>query len=172
MECSWSPDVCVHCEQPISGGTSGAYYCSQSCRLANIPSSNVSSKTNSPSGSSSSTRPSKPYTRETALQLQPAIDFSSYRLASSSYNAPRRSVYSQPLYSSSPFPGNSNSSRFAAPPPRVLTPSTSRSSLSSVSSNSSQCSGLSDRTRDELRSYSNSFDLIRNWKRRMTSNYP
>ncbi|KAI4225282.1 MAG: hypothetical protein L6R36_004026 [Xanthoria steineri] len=167
MDSSWSHDVCIHCEQPIDQGA----YCSQQCKLANCttfacPSSN---KTTSPSTSNSSCNSSNPHPRESGFQLSPAIDFSSLRTTYTSSNATRGPAYGQASYFASPFPGNANSSRFV-PSQRVLTPSTSRSSLSSVSSNSSQCSGLSDQARNELRGYSNSFDLIRNWKRRMASN--
>lgn len=163
MDSSWSPNVCIHCEQPIDDGT----YCSQQCKLANCPTmSGSSSRTTSPSTAHSS----YPHPRDSGcFQLSPAIDFSSIRPAYPSSNVTRGPTYGQPSYFSSPFPGNANSSRFV-PTPRVLTPSTSRSSLSSVSSRSSQCSGLSDKARNELRGYSNSFDLIRNWKRRMASN--
>ena len=166
MDSTWSPDVCINCEQPTENGA----YCSQRCKLANYqPSSCTSSKATSPTTSESSTHTSNAFDRESGFQLPPAIDFSSYRTGYPSSNPTRGPAYGQPSYFSSPFPGNANSSRFA-PSQRVLTPSTSRSSLSSVSSNSSQCSGLSDKAQNELRSYSNSFDLIRNWKRRMASN--
>lgn len=170
MDSAWSPSVCVHCEEPIVGeGT----YCSQACRLANLETSScTSSKTTTPMTPSSSTSSSTStifYPRHTGFSLPPALDFSSSRIGSQSWNPTARPTLNQPTYFSSPFPGNVNSSRFTAPP-RVLTPSTSRSSLSSVSSSSSQCSHLSDQARKELRSYSNSFDLIRNWKRRMASN--
>ncbi|KAI4277397.1 MAG: hypothetical protein L6R38_005461 [Xanthoria sp. 2 TBL-2021] len=166
MDSSWSHDVCIHCEQPLDQGA----YCSQQCRLANCHTFSCnSSKTTSPSTSNSSTHSSDASPRDSGFQLSPAIDFSSLRTAYPSSTATRGPVYGQPSYFSSPFPGNANSSRFV-PSQRVLTPSTSRSSLSSVSSSSSQCSGLSDQARNELRGYSNSFDLIRNWKRRMASN--
>ncbi|KAL8780402.1 MAG: hypothetical protein Q9213_006487 [Squamulea squamosa] len=165
MDSSWSNDVCINCEQPIDNGT----YCSQQCKLANYqPSSCTSSKVTSPSTSDSSSRSSNPNTRDAGLQLPPAFDFSSYRAVYASSNIVRGPIYSPSSYMPSPFPGNANSSR-CVPSQRVLTPSTSRSSLSSVSSNSSQCSGLSDQARNELRSYSNSFDTFRNWKRRMAS---
>lgn len=166
MDSAWSQNVCVHCEEPIVGeGT----YCSQSCRLANLETSScTSSKTPTPVASSSSNNTSF-YPRHTGFSLPPALDFSSSRVGSQSLNLTGRQTYTQSTYFPSPFPGNVNSSRFT-PPPRVLTPSTSRSSLSSVSSTSSQCSHLSDQARKELRSYSNSFDLIRNWKRRMAAN--
>lgn len=164
MDSSWSPNVCLHCEEPILGdGT----YCSQSCFLANLDiSSCTSSKAVSPPASSSSTN-SYPSARHTGFNLQPAIDFSTNKTATSSLNATGRPTYGHSSSFSSTFPGNLNSSRFV-PPTRVLTPSTSRSSLSSVSSSSSQCSNLSDQAQKELRSYSNSF--VRNWRRRMTSN--
>ncbi|KAI9850029.1 MAG: hypothetical protein M1838_006169 [Thelocarpon superellum] len=52
---------------------------------------------------------------------------------------------------------------------RSLTPSSSGSSLSSLQSSSTRDSTcLSDQARHELRSYANSFDQARDWKRRVT----
>lgn len=165
MDSSWSQDVCLHCEQPASGN-----WCSEYCRLANLDTrSCTSSNAVSPSTPIPSTQPSKSTARPNGFYLPPALDFPPRGTASPSLDGRGKSTYGQTSYFSSPFPGSINSSRFTTPP-RVLTPSTSRSSLSSVSSSSSQCSSLSDQAQRELRSYSNSFDLIRNWKRRMASN--
>lgn len=166
MDPSWSQDVCVHCEQPCSGN-----WCSEHCRLANLDtSSRASSQAVSPSTPSSTAQSSSPHSRNNGFYLPPALDFPSRGTGSLPSNTKGRWTHSsQHSYFPGPFPGSINSSRFV-PPPRALTPSTSRSSLSSVSSNSSQCSSLSDQAQNELRSYSNSFDLIRNWKRRMASN--
>ena len=172
MESNWSLDYCLACDRQ----TNGTLYCSQVCRLAELETSSCSSsEAASPADAGSQAQPSRPFARKSAFQLQPAFDFSSFRMpsTSSTLTSSRAPGSAQPSYPASPFPGNANSSRFASPQ-RVLTPSTSRSSLSSVSSNRSSLSSnsmqtrcLSDQARTELRSYSNSFDLIRNWKRRM-----
>ena len=52
---------------------------------------------------------------------------------------------------------------------RVLSPSSSQTSLSSLQSNSSSKSAMSDRFQDELRDYASCFDQVRDLKRRMTS---
>jgi hypothetical protein len=52
---------------------------------------------------------------------------------------------------------------------RTLNASSSRSSLSSVSSaSSSNNSGISDQALSQLQGYANSFDHVRDWKRRVT----
>lgn len=52
---------------------------------------------------------------------------------------------------------------------RVLSPSSSQTSLSSLQSNSSSKSAMSDRFQNELRDYASCFDQVRDLKRRMTS---
>jgi hypothetical protein len=51
---------------------------------------------------------------------------------------------------------------------RTLNASSSRSSLSSVSSAASNNSGISDQALSQLQGYANSFDHVRDWKRRVT----
>lgn len=170
MDSSWSPDVCLHCEQPASGN-----WCSEYCRLANLDTTSItSSKAASPSTLSPSAQSSNSGVRPNRFYLPPALEFPPRRTASPAPTSTGgRPIYSQNSSFSGAFPGNVNSSRFTSippPPSRALTPSTSRSSLSSISSSSSQRSSLSDQAQKELRIYSNSFDLIRNWKRRMASN--
>jgi hypothetical protein len=52
--------------------------------------------------------------------------------------------------------------------PRVLTPSSSRSSLTSVQS-SSAGDAISSQARSNLQDYTNSFDQVRDWRRRRTT---
>lgn len=47
--------------------------------------------------------------------------------------------------------------------------SSSQTSLSSLRSNTSQLSILSDHVRNELRDYASCFDQVRDWKRRLTT---
>lgn len=171
MDAAWSPDYCLACDKQTTGGA----YCSQVCRLADLETSSCTSSESIPSATVGYS-PSTPSTStwNSGLQLQPAFNFSAYRspftssTLTSSTSSQSRST-GQTSYLANSFPGNMNSSRLPSPP-RALAPSTSRSSLSSISSNTSQTGCMSDRTRTELRSYSNSFDLIRNWRRRMASN--
>ena len=172
MDAAWSPDYCLFCDRQTTGGT----YCSQVCRLADLETSSCTSASESVSPAAAAASPCPPSThnRNSGLQLQPAFNFSAYRTSYSSTTS-ANSMFSQseprsqPSYFANSFRSNLDSSRFPSPQ-RALAPSTSRSSLSSISSNTSQTSCLSDQARTELRGYSNSFDLIRNWKRRMASN--
>ncbi|CAI7596731.1 unnamed protein product [Penicillium viridicatum] len=53
-------------------------------------------------------------------------------------------------------------------PSRILSVSSSQTSLSSLKSNTSN-SNVADRLQDELRDYASSFDQVRDLKRRMTT---
>lgn len=163
MDSKWSPDYCLSCDRQTSGGA----YCSQACRLADLETSSCGSEPSSPTTPfGASVNPSS----GSGFYLQPAFDFAAYRPSTvspsqaalreaSAAQMPRFTSSFQTVTPSVPFP----------PPNRVLTPSSSRSSLSSISSNSSTGGCLSAQARSELRGYSNSFDVIRNWKRRMNS---
>lgn len=166
MDSNWSPDYCLACDRQTSAGA----YCSQACRLADLETSScASSEASSPSLEESSfwarsTSPSK-----SAFYLQPAFDFGAYKSTRSLSPSSRRKVITHPTASFS------TSFQTQTPPnplpqsQRVLTPSSSQSSLKSVRSNVSQNIGLSAQAKTELRGYTDSFDCIRNWKRRMNS---
>ncbi|KAJ5086300.1 hypothetical protein NUU61_007607 [Penicillium alfredii] len=66
--------------------------------------------------------------------------------------------------SSDPIDSTSN-----PPSSLILSSSASQTSLSSLKSQASHSSSLSDRLQDELRDYASSFDPVRDLKRRMTS---
>ena len=167
MDSKWSPDYCLACDRQTSGGA----YCSQACRLADLETASCGSEPSSPTTPALSpfwacTNPST----GSGFYLQPAFDFAAYRPSTitpsqaaqreaSAAQMPRFTTSFQTVTPSIPF-SSSN---------RVLTPSSSRTSLSSISSNASAAGYLSVQARTELRSYSNSFDVIRNWKRRMNS---
>ena len=155
-ELTWSLDYCLACDRQTQGET----YCSQSCRLADLETSSRNW-----SGSTSSiicTSSSENTTRGSGFYLSPAIDFSSYK-TSNTPSSPAASQLSSPL--TSYFPGFTS---LQAGVSKTLTPSSSHSSLSSTQSSSSQASPLSDQARTELLGYTNSFDHVRNWKRRQT----
>lgn len=167
MESNWSPDYCLACDRQTSAGA----YCSQACRLADLETSSCASEPSSPrsledsSFWARSTSPSK-----SGFYLQPAFDFGAYQ-STCSRSTSRRTVVTHPTASFStsfhtqtpPNPLPSSSSH------RALTPSSSHSSLKSVQSSVSQSISLSVQAKTELRGYTDSFDCIRNWKRRMNS---
>jgi len=175
----WSPDFCLSCDRE----TSGEAYCSQACRLADLETSSCGSEPASPT--SARPPPSHPNSGS-GFYLPPAFNFSAYRSSSIPPSPPathtsshtQTSFFSnQTTYFSSPQPrsqsvssqGTSSTSMHGAAPKRILTPSSSRTSLNSLQSISTQGSHLSDQARNELRSYTSSFDQVRDWKRRMTA---
>ncbi|KAF8421940.1 hypothetical protein EV426DRAFT_699427 [Tirmania nivea] len=170
----WSPDFCLSCDrQSVNGGA----YCSQSCRLADLErASGGSSAASSPQTSPTSW--STPTPQANGFYLPPALNFSamSSRQASSASSSPRGSISSSTppslVYQSAQQPtqtGYTFASYSQNRQSSTLYSSPSRTSLSSMQSSSQQDSGyLSDKARNELRDYASSFDLVRDWKRRMT----
>ena len=165
MDSNWSPDYCLACDRQ----TSGEAYCTQACRLADLETSSCASEPESPTSLGESSF----WARSTSLSksgfyLQPAFDFGAYRSTSISSGSRR----SQPTHPISSFSSNFQTQTPPNPLPsskQTLTPSSSHSSLSSMQSKSSQTVCLSAQAKSELRSYTNSFDCIRNWRRRMNS---
>jgi hypothetical protein len=147
---SWEHQFCLSCDRQ----TDGATYCSESCRLSDFEKS--TSTTSTPATSPGSTNTSFAWTAprsQTKFFLSPAYDFSN----------------AQP-YGSTPLPQSylprrSESSSSA----RVLTPSSSHSSLCSLQSTSSTGSDttpLSDKARKQLRDYASSFEHAQLQRRR------
>ena len=161
MELNWVPDYCLACDKQIESET----YCSQSCRLADLE------KSSNWSGSAWPTTPawtSSDSNRGSGFYLSPAFNFAAYKTpqATPDWPASGKSASGQTSYFSASSTTQNASSR-------TLSPSSSRSSLNSTttttsSSISSPQNPLSEEARMELRSYTNSFDSTRNWKRRMT----
>lgn len=154
MELTWSLDYCLACDRQ----TQGEAYCSQTCRLADLETSATWSGPTSPTTCTSSTNAN----RGSGFYLSPAIDFTASKPSSTSLSN-LASQSSSPL--SSYFPKNSSSQTNVS---KTLTPSSSQSSLSSTQSSPSQSRTISDQDRAELLGYTNAFDNVRNWKRRMT----
>ena len=178
----WSHDFCLSCDKQTSEGI----YCSQACRLADLekagasepvsPAWNFSSGTEAAAWQfqSSSTKPAS-----SQFQLQPPVNFAAYRSSSSRIesppSSPRSAAPKHPQYLSSatnnartaPAPLSRTQSDYPQIRTRGLYSSSSRSSLSSISS-SNTAQGLSDQALTQLRIYSNSFDHVRDWKRRVT----
>ena len=157
VEIEWSFDYCLACDRQTAGGA----YCCQTCRLADLETSSCGSEPVSPSTAGVFSPP-----KGSSLNQSPSFDSVAHRrLNCYAPSLPPRAQASQPITYFSAQTVATN----ATPANRVLSPSSSHSSLSSTSSKSSQSCHLSAQARTELRGYSNSFDLIRNWRRRMTS---
>lgn len=154
MELTWSLDYCLACDRQTQGET----YCSQSCRLADLEASSTWSAPTSPTTCKSSTNT----TQGAGFYLSPAIDFAAYKASTTSLFPSANQLSSPPT---SYFPSHTSSQVAAT---KTLTPSSSTSSLNSTQSTPSQASPLSEQARTQLLGYTNSFDNIRNWKRRMT----
>jgi len=192
-EMDWSHDFCLYCDKQTSEGV----YCSQACRLADLekagasepvsPAWNFSSGTTSPSWHFSSETSasswqfpsSSSHAGAAQFQLQPPVNFAAYRSSTSRKESPPTSPRAlAPSKQSKYFEAATTA---VTVPPRLsraktdtyqsrnrsLYTSSSRSSLSSVSS-ASTAQGLSDQAITQLRGYSNSFDHVRDWKRRVT----
>ncbi|MCJ1336751.1 hypothetical protein MMC09_002029 [Bachmanniomyces sp. S44760] len=156
----WSLDYCLACDRQ----TAGEAYCSQTCRLADHETSSGGSELSSPASNGPSTPSVVVSQSPSGFYLPPAFDFSAYRSTIFPVSNPQRTTLPLNLSSSTQrFPTDSE------PSPRVLTPSSSRSSLTSIQSSASSQNCLSEQARSELREYTNSFDQVRDWRRRMTS---
>ena len=148
----WSPDYCLSCDRQTEGGA----YCSQACRLADRE------KAKSPSQLSSSASSTASSTN--GFYLPPAVNFSAYKTPTPSrgfdtsyhYYPTNNGTYFAPA-ASAPRPSQSQQ--------RSLTPSSSRSSLASATS---QTPGISAQAASQLTYYARNFDQVREIKRRMT----
>jgi len=162
MDCF--PDYCLACDKQIVDGL----YCSQACRLADLERAG-STPTSPLTPLSMSLAPphwdAAPLDYAATFQLSPTFDFTSRTSLH-----PNVSLGS-PL-SSEPRPQRSALQHtYSTPvtPRRSLTPSSSRSSLSSNSSSlrSREASaGLSEEAKNELKGYFDSFEHIRERRRR------
>lgn len=151
----WSPDYCLSCDRQISEGA----YCSQACRLADLE------KAKSPSQLSSSASSTGSSTN--GFYLPPAVNFSAYKAPTPSRGFDT-SYHYYPTNNGTYFaPAQSASARSSQPQQqqRSLTPSSSRSSLAS---STSQTTGISAQAASQLNYYARNFDQVREIKRRMT----
>ncbi|KAL1967497.1 hypothetical protein VTN77DRAFT_3012 [Rasamsonia byssochlamydoides] len=154
MTTEWSLDFCLVCDRQTLGGA----YCSQACRLAELdqffPESGLSSPTNynNTQPMFGANTPRSPLTSIVDFPVghAPAV------LTSQMPVSPGHGASKQLL----------NSTQYLT---HGLTLSSSQTSLSSLRSNASQSSTLSDYVRNELRDYASCFDQVRDWKRRLTT---
>jgi len=154
MPSEWSKEYCLTCE---AEAPHGAVYCSQACRLAEMPTGSCSSSPKTAPSSSSSAALGGFY-------LPPALNFSTLSSKSSMLPStiPSPTTRSYPTWSHTSVRKNSS--------PYGLHPSPSHTSLSSVPSQHSQfeTAYLSEKSLRELNDYANCFDQVRDTKRRMT----
>lgn len=161
----WCTNFCLSCDQQ----TDGAAYCSQGCRLADLDRVNASSsfEPSSPLSASShisSSRTSSP-TTPSFFHLAPAIDFSTFRSSPVSFSQPPVTAATAARMSlqrsmTSP-PGNSSTTT------SQLRTSPSGASLASMqSTRSTNRNSLSQQSKNDLFAYANSFDQVRDLKRR------
>ncbi|KAI1107304.1 hypothetical protein F4804DRAFT_195031 [Jackrogersella minutella] len=152
---SWVPEYCLACDSQ----TDGATYCSESCRLSDFEktSSAASTPVTTPGLTSPSSYNWTAPRSQSKFYLPPAYDFSNAK-----------------PYGSTPLPQSylsqrSESSSSTSSSARILTPSSSHSSLCSLRSTSSSGSEgvqLSDKAKKQLRDYASSFELTRPQQRR------
>lgn len=172
-EMSWSPNYCLNCDKQ----TVEPHYCSQICRLEDLEKSALSISNNTHHSSSYTSSTFSTTVPARSIQLPPAFNFAAYRQGnlSTSYSppsSPRSSATAQQLQSAARYyttPSAPSIYRSVSEYPsrkRSLNTSTSRSSLSSMASTSTN--GLSDEAISELQKYSNAFDHMRDYKRRVT----
>ena len=145
----WSHDFCLSCDRQMEGGT----YCSQACRLADLEKAGQQQPALSSSASSTSSS-------NNGFYLPPAVNFSQYKGPSTSRGFDMGPSNAYHYYSAA-------NGSYVAPPTagqRSLTPSSSRSSLSSNSSTTQ--SGITAQAASQLNNYVRSFDQTREQKRR------
>lgn len=155
-------DFCLACDRE-----SDSLYCSQACRLADL------SKASLPPSPTSSNLPSNQ--TSSSLACSGLGTGSGYVLAPAFKFPDRTPGYSQPTAAdgarpqSSYFMGSSaEQSSEDSQPQRSLSPSSSRSSLSSTGS-SSNPNVISERAKLELQEYFSSFDHAKAAKRRQSN---
>ena len=162
MEPSWSLDYCLTCDSQTSEGA----YCSQRCRLLDVASG--SKNIPPPSPTHDSIHSNTTTSQTSGFHLAPAFNFSAYRTRVPSL--PHAfDISTQKLHPVSTSKPPVQPQVKAPSSPRALTPSSSQTSLASMKSTSSNGESVSEQVLTELRSYTNSFDQVRDWKRRMTS---
>ncbi len=176
---AWSPNYCLSCE----GQTTEETYCSPACRLAELERGSIGPGTKSTPDQTLSESwlhvsrvVSCPQTRTSAFSLAPPIDFAAYRSGSSrpsTLAAVKRSSLSKmetTEFWDAFWTKDTNSPKSTDQVKAPLTASTSHSSLNSIHSSNASHEGdrLSDQNRAALRAYADSFDRVRDWRRRVT----
>jgi hypothetical protein len=170
-EMDWSHDFCLYCDRQTTEGI----YCSQACRLADLEKAGNTEPVSPLSFASSSPDAAQwaPWASgaTSGLHLPQATVFGTYTSATQTSSPPASPRYSstinQSYFQSMPAQASNSTWAQSSASPHRLSPSSSRSSLSSVSA-SPTTKRLSDQALSQLRAYGNSFDQIRDLKRRVT----
>ncbi|KAK7542260.1 uncharacterized protein J3D65DRAFT_207755 [Phyllosticta citribraziliensis] len=164
MAAEWSHDFCLTCDRQIETGA----YCSQACRLADLDkAADFTTNTSAPSSYASSTGGTP-----TGFYLSSPLNFKTSSARDStptspSSASPRQQSYFSHASSHSTSSSSSSSSSSTLGENRLLTPSSSQSSLNSMAYPATQ--GLSAQAANELRSYAHAFDQVRDMRRRKQS---
>ncbi|KAK8210269.1 hypothetical protein M8818_003436 [Zalaria obscura] len=167
MDCF--PDFCLACDKQSTEGL----YCSQACRLADLEKAGTSAPMTPLSPESfnfeSTSWVSSHMGTGSGFYLPPALDFSSWKSTDQTPLSPPTSPRRQSLQVSPSQSSNQQTATASTTPQRYLSPSSSRSSLTSAMSNmtgaqTTDC--ISEQARHELSGYVSSFDQTREWKRR------
>ncbi|KAK7550802.1 hypothetical protein IWX49DRAFT_366928 [Phyllosticta citricarpa] len=165
MAAEWSHDFCLTCDRQIETGA----YCSQACRLADLDkATDFTTNTSAPSSYASSTggTPTGFYL-SSPLNLKTTTGRDSTPASPSSASPRQQSYFSHASSHSTSTSSSSSSTSTLGEPNRVLTPSSSQSSLTSMAYPATQ--GLSAQAANELRSYAHAFDQVRDIRRRKQS---
>lgn len=141
----WSLDFCLVCDRQTFGGA----YCSQACRLAELDGFSM--------GSSSSS--------QTVTSKQTPIG--GHNVGSQLLPAANKSMGPSEKSSTPLFYQLVDTASTLSHSTRTLSPSSSETSLTSLRSDSSRSTTLSDRVWNELCDYASCFDHVRDWRRRL-----
>ncbi len=169
METGVSPDFCLVCDRPTSGGE----FCSQACRSANQESSLCSSAPVLPASGFGTSRAPSQFERE-SFHLLPTIEEykpTGKKSSRVTYLSPCKAT--QETHSlNKPIPQNQfhSSASTTSTPVQLLTPSGLRRSPTLFSKDTStQQDRVSDKAFEQLKDYAKSFDQTRELKRRVTT---
>jgi len=169
-EMDWSHDFCLYCDRQ----TTESIYCSQACRLADLEKAG-STEPVSPLSFASSPEAAQwvPWASgaTSGFHLPPAVNFATYKAATRTSSPPASprssSTINASYFQSTSSQASSSTWAQSSSPTHRLSPSSSRSSLASVSGSPST-QRLSDHALSQLRAYGDSFDQVRDLKRRLT----
>ena len=156
---TWCNDFCLACDQQ----TYGTAYCSQVCRLADLEISSPTTQSHSPSLQNLSSFPSY-VSGQSPTYIHNVTTQENRGLKSNDLNRLSRSQPTAPHSLFGEIVSDSQSQSYHQGEDG-LSPSSSQTSLSSIRSSSSSQIRLSEKTRNELKSYTQSFDQTRHLKR-------
>jgi hypothetical protein len=147
----WSLDFCLVCDRQTGGGA----YCSQACRLAELDGFSMSSSSSSQTATSKQTL----IGGHNVGSKLPAVNKSTVRKSQDMGSSEKSTthLFYQLVDTTSTLSHST----------RTLSPSSSETSLSSLRSDSSRSTTISDRVWNELCDYASCFDHVRDWRRKL-----